>query len=239
MSTSDFSLLSIDELLQRFASTAEIVGNALSFDNEKIKKMLERKDLIQEMQALGAERRRRGSIDRLRELLQSANPHVRGWAGQQFISVDPEWSTAAIIGLFENLNTQEVLAWRERILRGAPPRPSLQEMTVAQLVERFVDACERCYGANRFLMDEQGGGLNRDMYNKASGEIYGIAKELDRRGKLSALVPLLNHPSAAVRSKAGMYCLDIAPQEAVATLEALGDAQRSDESVDAGMALTL
>ncbi len=239
MISSDLSHLSTDDLLRKFSTIAQRAGSVFGTDSKKLEQTAQRENLVGDIQAVGAELRKRRAVDEIRTLLASANPDVRCWAGQQFLSIDPEWSTAAMTGLSENLTTAEVLAWRDRILRGAPKVPSLQDMTIAQLLERFVDACERCYGANRFLMEEQGGGLNREEYNKASGEIYEVAKELNNRSKLSALIPLLDDSSAAVRGKAGMYCLDIATENAVAALEALGDIGRCDEAVDAGMALML
>jgi hypothetical protein len=129
-----------------------------------------------------------------------------------------------MIGLTRGLSTQEVLAWRDRILRGAPKRPRLDEMTLPQLLDRFIDACERCYGSTCFLTDEQGGGSDMRAYDKASGESYAVARELNARGKLASLVPLLDHTLVTVREKAGMFCLDIAPDKAIATLEAVGRA---------------
>src|SRR5208283_5991619 len=115
--------------------------------------------------------RTRKPVTELRaQLFENESPDVRSWSGTLLCAVDPDWADAATTGLFHGLTTREVLAWRDRIMRGPARRPALKEMTTAQLLERFVDACERCYGAARFLTDEQGGGLSMKAYNRVSGE---------------------------------------------------------------------
>jgi len=238
MSATEYSKLTTDELLNKFIETAKRAGTIYTWD-EAIVSNPQFKALAPQMQALGAELRRRNPREKLRELFEHPNPHVRGWAGPQFLSVDPDWATATITGLFHNITTREVLAWRDRVLRRAPRRPVLAEMSVSQLIDCFIDACERCYGATRFLTDEQGGGPSMKAYNEVSGEPYAIARELDARGELKALVPLLDHPCVTVRQKAGVFCLDIAADKATAVLEALGGADSRFEAAEASTMLSL
>ena len=233
MSAQDYSRMTTDQLLQSFVATAKRAGSVFGSDKEKLRPTSGRQALVATMQALGDELRARAPIDRLRDLFDDNDPDVRGWAGPQFVGIDPDWASATITGLFHHLGTREVLAWRERILRGAPKHPKLKEMTVAQLLQRFVDACERCYGSTRFLTDAQGGGPNRKAYNKVAGEPYAVAKELNARGQLSALVPLLRHSLVTVRQKAARYCLPIATVEAVAVLQAINTKDTSQESFEA------
>jgi hypothetical protein len=176
---------------------------------------------------------RRPVVQARTRLFASESADVRGWSGGLLHQIDPEWAKAAISGLQHNLSTHEVLAWRDRILRGAPKRPTLAEMTIPQLLDRFVDACERCYGCTRFLADEEGGGTDMRAYNKASGEPYAVAKELNSRGRLGELVPLLNHPFVTVRQKAAGYCLPIAADKALAVLKGLDEIGLSKESMEA------
>jgi hypothetical protein len=218
MSAGDYASLTTEELLRRFVETAKRAGSVYGPDKSKLVGPM-RKTLVAEMQALGAELRKRKPIDGLRRLFDDDDPDVRGWAGPQFYSLDPEWAGPMMSGLFHGLTTQQVFAWRQRIFRGAPKRPKLGEMTVSQLVDRFVDACERCYGATRFLTKEEGGWPTMKAYNKISFDFYGAAKELSRRGELGALLPLLNHPVITVRVWAARYCLPIATERAIATLE--------------------
>lgn len=233
MSAQDYARMTTDDLLRSFVETAKRTGSLFGPDKEKLRQTPTRLALVGTMQALGAELRTRAPIDKLRELFDDEDPDVRGWAGPQFLGIDPDWASATITGLFSHLSTREVLAWRERILRGAPKRPRLKEMNVAQLLERFVDACERCYGSTRFLTDEQGGGTNRKAYNKVAGEPYAVAKELNARGQLDALLPLLNHSFVTVRQKAAGYCLPIATEKAIAVLQAIDTKDISHESFEA------
>jgi hypothetical protein len=239
MSALNLARLDTDQLLCRFMDTAKRAGTVFGSDKSKLASTPYRQDLIREMQALGAELRNRRPIDKLRGLFQNNDPDVRGWAGTQFLSVDYDWASATMAGLVHGLSTREVLAWRDRILRGAPRRPTFREMSALQLVERFVDACERCYGATRFLTDEQGGGLSMKAYNKVSGEPYAVAKELNARGELAALVPLLNHPLVTVREKTAMYCLDIATDKAIAALQAISGVDCRHEAVEGSTILGL
>lgn len=238
MSTAKYSKLTTDELLNKFAETAKRAGTIFTWDKAIVSNP-QFKALAPELQALGAELRKRNPRKKLRGLFEHPDPHVRGWAGPQFLSVDPDWATATITGLFHNLTTREVLAWRNRILRGPPLRPSLQEMTVPQLLDRFVDACERCYGTTRFLTDEQGGGPSMKAYNKVSGEPHAVAKELKARGELKALVPFLDHPLVTVREKAGLYCLEIATEKAVRALGTINGVDSRREAAEGSTVLNL
>ncbi|MGA3309830.1 MAG: DUF2019 domain-containing protein [Xanthobacteraceae bacterium] len=249
MSAVDYAKMSTDELIQKFIDAAKITGSVFGLKSRLDKESLLQAALalhaghsearVQEMQALGAELRRREPIAKLRRLFDDQHPDVRGWAGAQFLSVDPDSATATLTGLSYNVSAREVLAWRDRILRGVPKRPRPDEMTVPQLVDRFVDACERCYGSTRFLTDEQGGGPSMKAYNKVSGEPYAVAKELNARGELATLVPLLDHPLVTVREKAGMYCLDIATDKAIAALQAISGVDSRHEAAEGSTILGL
>ncbi len=248
MSAGGYARLSTDELIQKFISTAKATGNVfgLNFkaDSEKLVQSIfalhtrHSEARVQEMHALAAELGNRRPIAELRKLFEHQSRDVRGWAAAQFFSVDPDWATATLTGLRCDLSAREILAWRDRILRGAPKRPRLEEMTVPQLVDRFVDACERCYGSTRFLTDEQGGGTDMRAYNKVCGEPYAVAKELNRRGRLDALVPLLDHSFITVREKAARYCLPIAADTAIAVLKSIDTKSLSKESMEASWTLS-
>jgi hypothetical protein len=222
MSAGGHADLTTEQLLRRFVETAKRAGSVYGPDKGKLVGP-QRKILVAEMQALGEELRKRKPIEGLRQLFDDDDPDVRGWAGPQFYSLDPEWAGPMMSGLTYGLTTRQVMAWRQRIFRGTPKRPKLDEMTAAQLVDRFVDACERCYGATRFLTKEEGGWPTMKAYNKISLDFYGAAKELNRRGELDALLPLLNHPLVTVRVWAARYCLPLATEQAIATLEQVAD----------------
>jgi hypothetical protein len=228
----DYSQCSTDELLQKFVDLARCIGKRRPGDD--FKPIL----AGPEFPGIVGELRKRNPADRIRELYYDDDPGVRQFAGAFLPRVDWDVAIAALQSVAYDLTTREVLAWRDRIRRGPPKRPTLQEMTVPQLVSRFVDACERCYGTRRFLADEKTGGPNVKGYNKCSSEISSAARELHARGQLSALVPLMDHPFITVRQKAGLFCLDIAGEKAVATLEAVSASNQLPESSIAGITLS-
>jgi Domain of unknown function (DUF2019) len=221
MSSPDYSQLTTSDLLQRFGDAAKRAGWIFTKDRKKLQPTPQRGMLVQQMQALGAELRKRKPIEQIRELFVDKDPDVRSWAGAQFGSVDPEWAGATLAGLFHKLTTHEVLAWRRRILQRPSQKPDLQKMSTTQLVERFVDACERCYGTTRFLTDEESGGVEMTAHNKVRSEVKAIARELHRRSELQALVPLFDHPIITVRQEAAGYSLPVATDQAITTLEAV------------------
>ena len=223
MSTTVYSQMSTDKLIQRFIDEANHIGGPLSPRSLKVPvrsaEFTHGKDALH---AIGAELRARKPVVDLRaRLFENESPDVRSWAGTLLHAVDPEWADATVAGLFHKLSTKKVLAWRRRILQKPSRKANLQDITLTQLVECFVDACKRCYGTTRFLTDNEGGGTNMEAYNKAFGDVYAAARELDRRGELRALLPLLDHPLITVRQKAATYGLAVAPNRSVPVLEAV------------------
>jgi hypothetical protein len=219
MSDDTYANMGTDELIQRFADTAKRTGSGWSSVMARPESV--RKALVKEMQAMGAELRARKPIAKLRRLLENEDRDVRGWAGAQFDSIDPEWADATISSLAYHLTVREVLAFRQRVLKGAPPGPPLKDMTIEQLVDSFKDACTRLYGTTRFLSDEEGGGMDMAAYNHVAGDVHTIVKELAGRRKLDALLSCLDDPLITTRGRAAYYCLPIATDRAVAVLEAI------------------
>ena len=246
MISHDYTQLSNDALLQKFIDAAKATGNVFALDINTLKTLDERKLLnvvaslgarhtdtrIQELHALGAELRRRKPVAEVRRLFEHDDRDVRGWAGAQLRSIDPERADAAISGLTNDLSTQEVLALRRRILQRPSPGPALREMTVIQLVDCFIDACERRYGSTRFLTEEEGGWPTMKAYNKIS-EDYGAARELNRRSELHALLPLFDHVLITVRLRVARYCLPITTERAIAILEQIAATWELPERMDA------
>jgi hypothetical protein len=219
MSEDIYANMSTDNLIQHFAETAKRTGSGWTSVMARPESV--RKELVKEMQAMGAELRVRKPIAQLRRLFEDEDRDVRGWAGAQFSSVDPEWANATISGLGYKLTVREVLAWRRRVLDGSPPAPPLKDMTIEQLIEGFKDACVRLYGTTRFLSDEEGGGMDMAAYNHVTGDSHAIAKELAARGRLDSLVALFDDPLITTRQRAAYYCLPIATDRAIAVLEAI------------------
>lgn len=230
MSIEHYAELSTDDLIRRFAETAKRTGGAWG----KIPRQTpEHKVLVQEMQAMGAELRGRKPIAKLRRLFEDEDRDVRGWSSAQFHSIDPEWAAATSAGLAYKLTVREALVLRRRVLEGPPPGPALKDMMIEQLIDSFKDACTRLYATTRFLSDEEGGGMDMVAYNHVAGDSHAIAKELATRGKLETLVPLLDDPLITTRQRAATYCLPVAPERAVGTLEAINATQTWPEDMSA------
>lgn len=217
MNDDSYANTSTDELIRRFADTAKRTGSGWS--SVIARPEAYRKALVKEMQAMGAELRARKPIAEIRRLFENENPDVRGWSSAQFHSIDPIWGQAAGSSLAYNVTVREALALRQRVLDGTPPGPPLEDMTIAQLIDSFKAACTRLYATTRFLSDEEGGGMDMAAYNHVAGDSYAVARELAKREKVEALVPLLDDPLITTRERAAMYCLPVATDKALAVLE--------------------
>jgi hypothetical protein len=234
----DYASSSTDDLVQKFVDiTTQIIRMSPSGDEAVDETKIG--DLFDDLQAVITELLKRKPTDKLQGLFFHEDADVRNWAGIYLHRVNPEVAHAAATSAIYGLTTQEVLALCDRIRRGPPATPTLQEMSVLQLLARYIDACERCYGTTRFLADKETGGPNVKDYSKASGEIYRVAKELNARGQLAALVPLMDHPVVTVRQKAGMHCLDIAGEKAAATLEAINPGKQRNDVQESSEAHTM
>jgi hypothetical protein len=231
MNTVDYAKMSTDDLIQRFIDEANRIGTIASL--KRVKVALDSPEWEQGstiIRAVAAELWRRKAIAVIRaRLMENPSPDVRGWAGMKWVNADPVWAMAAFTGVIEGMTTKEVLAWRDRVLRDPPKRPTLKEMTIPQLIERFIDGCERLYGSTRFLMDEDGNNVSSKAYDRVSGEPGDVAEELHSRGELRALVSLLDHPLITVRQQAARYCLPVATEQAVATLEKIAVSKEHPE----------
>jgi Domain of unknown function (DUF2019) len=238
MNATDYSQLSTSDLIQQFIHEAKRIGCIFSPDHLKVPfRSVEYDRGKNALHAIGVELRTRSPVAQARaQLFANESPDVRGWAGGQLHSIDGEWAEAALSGLRHNLTTHEVLAWRDRILKRSA-KPDFRTTTTSRVLDHFADACERCYGATRFLSDAEGGGPNLKAHNKVSGDIYAAAAELNRRGELRTLVPLLKHPLVTVRERAAAYCLPVATEAAVATLEEVFAAHEFPEFLKASRTL--
>jgi len=229
MSADIYATMTTDELIQRFANTAKRVGSG--WTGTFLRPESERKAQVRELQAMGAELRARKPIAKLRRLFEDEDRDVRGCAGAQFHSIDPQWAKATTAGLAYKVTVREALALRQRVLEGPPPGPALQDMTIEQLINSFKDACTRLYATTRFLSDEEGGGMDMAAYNDVAGDSYTIAKELAARGELGALGSLFGDPLITVRQRAATYGLPAMTAQSIATLEAIAATKTRPEAM--------
>lgn len=106
---------------------------------------------------------------------------------------------------------------------------NLQEMTVSELVERFV-----ALGIGQFnaeLRSEQ------SKLNRLLLQMRDVTEELKNRpgDQRSALVELLENPNVQVRLMAARLTLAVAPAAARQVLQDIRDSKRYPQAMDAGM----
>jgi hypothetical protein len=103
----------------------------------------------------------------------------------------------------------------------------LQDLTVKQLVERFVTVALAQYDA--IEMDENA------KYGRLYSAMEDVRRELKGRAgdQRRALLPLLNHANAQVRLKAAITLLAIAPARARGALQLIKDRKEFPQAADA------
>jgi len=108
-----------------------------------------------------------------------------------------------------------VLALADRARTPAAKRPTLQEMSVHELAQRFEDAATREFAA-RFVAVEP---TDMTLHNRIAGEVADICRESKRRDKLSTLLPFLDSSIITTRAQAARTTITIAPERASEVLE--------------------
>jgi hypothetical protein len=106
-------------------------------------------------------------------------------------------------------------------------RRILEEMTVEELVERFVS-----------IALAQGKAMRTDdnaIYNCLFREMNAVEDELARRSgdQRRALLPLLSHENAQIRLKSAIATLALAPEAARRTLQVISDQNEYPEAASA------
>jgi hypothetical protein len=110
-------------------------------------------------------------------------------------------------------------------------RVSLQDMTVDQLVERFVSIC---VAEDQALLQDE-----HETFNRLFSLMEAVKEELKARpgDQRRALLSLYSHPNAQVRVKAAKATLAVAPLEARLALEKLAASKEYPQAGEAGMSL--
>jgi Domain of unknown function (DUF2019) len=103
----------------------------------------------------------------------------------------------------------------------------LEEMTVKQLVERFVRIALDQYDA---ILDE-----DNDKYNRLYDDNEAVEGEFKKRGadQRRALISLFNHPNRQIRYNAAMAMLAIVPDAARQVLQTISDRDEQPQAMDA------
>jgi Domain of unknown function (DUF2019) len=235
MSAKACDSMSVDELISAYVRLTTSLGSLWSRQCKPAEKTAERVEMNEELRAIEAELRARKPIEALRPLFDHENVDVRFNAAWSFLQVDPIWATATISALGKGLATKDVIALGARAKKRPPARPTVKEMSTEQLVARFEDAGIREY-ATQFL-GGQFEPYDVKLRNRIVDEIRGIVDELKSRGALASILPLLDHTNITVRNSAAIYCLDVAPERALPTLEAISAGRDRTEAISAWWAL--
>jgi len=244
MSPEDFAEMSTEQLLPHFVECAKqlalgrlyrAVGRVEPLDRPAVSGTPEGKQLAAELRAMAAAFRARPLTPEVSALLRDENPDIRMTAAMYLREIDPVLAEATWEGVMAGCSGGEVIAARQRARTPPPGRPTLQEMSDEALLARFQDAGERLT-AFRFV-DWANDKRDMNRRNAVIGELTAIGVETKRRGMLARLVQFLDSPDPAIRHHAASACLRIAPEKAVATLEALEANGDGDTRAAAGWTL--
>ena len=234
MSPGDFGATPTEELLRRFAETARRAGLGGSAGARPPSKD-ERKRAFAEARAIAGALRVQATRADIEPLFDAADPDVSLCATLALGDLAPELAEAAPIAVIAGLSTPDVLSQARRARTPPPPRPTLPEMGDDALLARFQDAGERL-GCCRFL-DTVGDPEDFKARDRIAEELGAVRVEIERRGLLARLEPLLDSPDPRVRLHAALACRRVAPAKAVATLEALAETADPDTQISAEWAL--
>jgi hypothetical protein len=245
MSPKDYAAMTTEQLATHFVDCAKQLGLGRRFlavggvappDSPVVLGTPEGDRLTAELRALARASRGRPMASEATALLQDEDPDVRVAAALYLREFAPELAMATWEGGLAGCSGSEVIAARQRARTPPPRRPTLQEMSDEALLARFQDAGERLT-AFRFV-DWANNKLDMDRRNAVIDELTAIGVETKRRGMLARFVPFLDSPDPAIRHHAASACLRIAPEQAVATLEALEAEGDSDTRATAGWTLS-
>jgi hypothetical protein len=218
MNADAVSSMTTDALIEQFVRLAEQIGTLFTLDRAPAATP-EREAAKKSLSIVAAELIKRNPIAKIRPLFDHESADVRAYAAGRFMGIDPDWGIATLCALNEGVTTARMIEMCDHARRLPPAQPTLQEMTVDQLVTRFEDAGTRRY-TTRFCGDGEEP-LDVELSNRIVDELREITAELRSRDAMKALLPLLKHPNIAVRSDAAGRCLPTAPDLALPVLEAL------------------
>jgi HEAT repeat protein len=221
--------MSFPDLIDEFRQLAGQLGSAWDFTKrpERYRRTPERAARVARMNALTPEMKLRTPADALRALLNDSDDDIRAWASMRFNDIDPDLAYAATSGICEGVSTREAQRLIEHARTPPPPRPTLTEMSLAELVARFSDACLREFWTRH--CGQNGDPLDVELRNKIDGEVAQIVAEIHRRGVSDRLLPLLESDNITERAEAARATFEVAPERALKTLEEVAASKDSCE----------
>ena len=230
--------MSVSDLVEEFRELVDQLGSSwnLGVRPERFRQTPERDARLARIDTVTPELKRRAPAATLRALMEDDNREVRAWTARRFREVDPDFSSAALSGLVEGASTREAQRLIEHARKPPPKRPTLDKMSLDELVARFSDACLRKYWAQH--CGRGGNPVDIELRNRIIRELQTISTEFGRRGARERLLPFLNSSNIAERVSAAVATLDVAPALAVRTLEEIENKRENDlEASGAGWAL--
>jgi hypothetical protein len=229
MSPEDYAEMSTERLRPLFAGAAKQLGlgrtfaciSAGSLPDPGLVAMekQQRRQLSEELLAIAVALMARPPGPEALSLFDDPDPDVR-MAAATFVScLDANLAEATRKGVLSGCSAKEAIAGRQRVRQPPPAQPTLQEMSDEALLARFQDAGERVT-ACRFIdwvHDEQ----DTKTRNRILGELIDMRAEAEQRGMLARFAPFPDSPDPHIRFQAAIACRYVAPDKAIATLEAL------------------
>lgn len=227
MTPEEYATMPTERLLRLFSETArqsgagrvfQYTGGSASADLV-VPTAAETKLGFAENAAIAGALRLNATKREIEPLFDSGDPDVRMCTAMFFSDFAPDLADAARHGVMNGVSTREALASGRRARQPPPPRPTLQEMTDEALAARFQDAAERqtAFHFTEWLHDPK----DLEARNAVISELTKILREMKRREMLAALLPFLDSADVTARLRAAQGCLRIAPEKAVAVLEAI------------------
>jgi len=211
--------LTVPDLVDEFRQLAVQLGSAWDFSKrpERYRRTPERAARVARMNVLTPEMSMRAPADTLSALMNDPDDDIRAWAAMRFNEIDSDLAYAATAGIRERVSTEEAQRLIEHARTAPPPRPTLTEMSLDELVARFSDACLREFWTRHCGHDSDP--LDVELRNKIDGEVDQIVAELRRRGACDRLLPLLESSNITERAEAARATFEIAPERSLKTLE--------------------
>jgi hypothetical protein len=229
MSPEDYAEMSTERLRPLFAGAAKQLGLGRIFacisgasppdPGLVAMEKQQRRQLSEELLAIAVALMARPPGPEALSLFDDPDPDVRMAAATYASDLDEALAEATRKGILAGCSAKEVIAGRQRVRQPPPAQPTLQEMSDEALLARFQDAGERVTEC-RFIdwvHDKQ----DTKTRNRILGELIDIRAEAERRGMLARFAPFLDSPDPHIRFQAAIACRYVAPDKAIATLEAL------------------
>lgn len=223
MIRSDYAAMPAQQLLRLFAEAAAQMGLGricrIGGARSGVRSKQEKQHAFADAQTIAGVLRSKATRREIAPLFEADDPDVGLCAALVLGDVAPQLADAATKAAVAGIPMRQAVAEASRARTPPLARPTLQEMDDEALLVRFQDAGERL-AACAFIdaIDNPDEFAARDRIVE---ELAAIRAEFDRRGTLERLAQFLDAKNPRIRFQAALGCLRVAPDKAVAALEAL------------------